>query len=76
MNVFIFNFLKTKKLQANFLNLKKLSKEKYAGQLCVYVYIYIYIYLPTPPLGQDMTQGQLLSESLTGFEFRFFLLLD
>ena len=26
------------------------------------VYIYIYIsYLPTPPLGQDMTQGQFLS---------------
>ena len=23
-----------------------------------YIYIYIYIYLPTPPLGQDMTQGQ------------------
>ena len=21
------------------------------------VYIYIYIYIPTPPLGQDMTQG-------------------
>ena len=36
--------------------------------MCVYVYIYIYIYvyvcssyLPTPPLGQDMTQGQFLS---------------
>ena len=25
------------------------------------LYIYIYIYLPNPPLGQDMTQGQLLS---------------
>ena len=25
----------------------------------IYIYIYIYIsYLPTPPLGQDMTQGQ------------------
>ena len=27
----------------------------------LYVYI-IYTYLPTPPLGQDMTQGQFLSE--------------
>ena len=32
----------------------------------IYIYIYIYIYthrsyLPTPPLGQDMTQGQFLS---------------
>ena len=26
-----------------------------------YIYIYIYIYLPTPPLRQDMTQGQFLS---------------
>ena len=25
------------------------------------VCVYIYIYLPTPPLGQDMTQGQFLS---------------
>ena len=25
------------------------------------IYIYIYIYIPTPPLGQDMTQGQFLS---------------
>ena len=32
-------------------------------------------YLPTPPLGQDMTQGQFLSGVLTGFEFRVFLLL-
>ena len=32
-------------------------------------------YLPTPPLGQDMTQGQFLSR-VYRFEFRFFLLLD
>ena len=32
-------------------------------------------YLPTPPLGQDMTQGQFFKRSLTGFEFRVFLLL-
>ena len=25
-------------------------------------YIYIYIYVSTPPIGQDMTQGQFLSE--------------
>ena len=24
-------------------------------------------YLPTPPLGQDMTQGQFFKRSLTGF---------
>ena len=37
--------------------------------VCTYIYVcvcmYIYIsYLPTPPLGQDMTQGQFLSEVL------------
>ena len=26
-----------------------------------YVILFSYTYLPTPPLGQDMTQGQLLS---------------
>ena len=37
--------------------------------LYIYIYIYVYLvevnnglsYLPTPPLGQDMTQGQFLS---------------
>ena len=29
--------------------------------VCVCVYVCVYIYLPTPPLGQDMTQGQFLS---------------
>ena len=34
-------------------------------------------YLPTPPLGQDMTQGQLVfKRSLTGLNSEFFLLLD
>ena len=28
---------------------------------------------PTPPLGQDMTQGQFFKRSLTGFEFRVLL---
>ena len=31
---------------------------------------------PTPPLGHDMTQGQFLKRSLTGFNSEFFLLLD
>ena len=35
----------------------------------------VYIYLPTPPLGQDMTQGQFLS-GVYRFEFRVFLFLD
>ena len=33
-------------------------------------------YLPTPPLGQDMTQGQFFKWSLTGLNSEFFLLLD
>ena len=28
-------------------------------------------YLPTPPLGQDMTQGQLFKRSLTGLNSEF-----
>ena len=32
-------------------------------------------YLPTPPLGQDMTQGQFLVE-FNRFDFRVFLLQD
>ena len=31
---------------------------------------------PTPPLGQDMTQGQFFKQSLTGLNSEFFLLLD
>ena len=34
----------------------------------------IYPYLPTPPLGQDMTQGQFLSALFNRFEFRVFFL--
>ena len=30
-------------------------------QFIFFMYINIYYYLPTPPLGQDMTQGQFLS---------------
>ena len=33
-------------------------------------------YLPTPPLGQDMTQGQIFKRSLTGSNSEFSLLLD
>ena len=32
----------------------------------------VYIYLPTPPLEQDMTQGQFLSGVLTGLNSEFF----
>ena len=32
---------------------------------------YHIIYLPTPPLGQDMTQGQFLSGVLTGLNSEF-----
>ena len=31
---------------------------------------------PTPPLGQDMTQGQFFKAEFNRFEFRVFLLLD
>ena len=31
----------------------------------------MYIYLPTPPLGQEMTQGQFLKRSLTGLNSEF-----
>ena len=31
---------------------------------------------PTPPLGQEMTQGQFFKRSLTGLNSEFFLLLD
>ena len=33
-------------------------------------------YLPTPPLGQDMTQGQFFRRSFTGLNSEFFFLLD
>ena len=43
----------------------KILPTKYSFTSHIYIYIYlcvcvcvcIYIYLPTPPLGQDMTQG-------------------
>ena len=38
--------------------------------LCMTIYTYIY-YLPTPPLGQDMTQGQFFKRSLTGLNSEF-----
>ena len=49
---------------------------------CIYIYIYIGAFIfvdpiyPTPPLGQDMTQGQFFKRSLTGLNSEFFLLLD
>ena len=38
---------------------------------------YLYHIYPTPPLGQDMTQGQFFFYAeFIRFEFRVFLLLD
>ena len=39
----------------------------------IYIHIEPLSYLPTPPLGQDMTQGQFFKQSLTGLisEFSF-----
>ena len=34
---------------------------KKSGNLLMILIYLIYIYLPTPPFGQDMTQGQFLS---------------
>ena len=36
-----------------------------------YMKTFFYPYLPTPPLGQDITQGQFLSEVLTGLNSEF-----
>ena len=33
----------------------------YAAPICYVICGCEYIYLPTPPLGQDLTQGQFLS---------------
>ena len=35
-------------------------------------YITTWSYLPTPPFGQDMTQGQIFKRSLTGLNSQFF----
>ena len=36
------------------------------------LFLFVYLIYPTPPLGQDMTRGQFLSGSLTGFNSEFF----
>ena len=41
-----------------------------------YINAFLYTYLPTPPLGQDMTQGQFFKAEFNRFEFKVFLLLD
>ena len=33
--------------------------------------VFTWYYLPTPPLGQDMTQGQFFKRSLTGLNSEF-----
>ena len=45
------------------------GKVKHSTEKSIHIY-------PTPPLGQDITQGQFFKRSLTRFEFRVFLLLD
>ena len=42
---------------------------------CRPIVSFYHIY-PTPPLGQDMTQGQFFKRSLTGLNSGVFLLLD
>ena len=47
---------------------------KRARVLSAYSYVVRSIaisYLPTPPLGEDMTQGQFFKRSLTGFNSEF-----
>ena len=41
---------------------------KQSVKVCFYLFIYLsrYLYLPTPPLGQDMTQGHFFKRSLIG----------
>ena len=46
---------------------------QWVKQVCLTIIYHIY---PTPPLRQDMTQGQFFNFNLNRFEFRVFLLLD
>ena len=41
------------------------------SNLIMRIYKWFYIYLPTPPLEQDMTQGQFFKRSLTGLNSEF-----
>ena len=51
---------------------KKKKKKKKSPQFQPYPDFYqVLSYLPTPPLGQDMTQGQFLSGVLTGLNSEF-----
>ena len=54
---------------------RDIVQDSFSEYIYIYVYMSIHIY-PNPPLGQDMTQSQFFKRSLTGFEFRIFLLLD
>ena len=45
--------------------------DNFDHQANIYIYIYIYTYLPTPPLGQDVTQGQYFKRNLTGLNSEF-----
>ena len=39
--------------------------------IAIYAFARCLSYLPTPPLGQDMTQGQFFKRSLTGLNSEF-----
>ena len=43
----------------------------YNETVCLWITIYVYHIYPTPPLGQDMTQGQFFKQSLTGLNSEF-----
>ena len=55
-------------------NLCKARSRTVLDNIYIYIYIYIcaYVYLPTPPYGQDMTQGQIFIAKFDRLEFWFF----
>ena len=48
-----------------------LEVSKFELQSCYYIHIQTNYIYPTPPLGQDMTQGQFFKRSLTGLNSEF-----
>ena len=50
---------------------KKIDRKNENGRICrsnlCFLCLMVYSYLPTPPHGQDMTQGQFFKRSLTVF---------
>ena len=53
------------------INRNSYSINSYGSEIgCDYEVAFLHIY-PTPPLGQDMTQGQFFKRSLTGLNSEF-----